>query len=237
MVRTYVVNIGRFEEETAYREALSVVSEYRRHKIAALKHEKEKKRSLGAAFALNAALACHGLCEKDMEYVLGSQGKPALRGYPELHFSLSHAGDYAVCSMGERETGCDIERVRPGKMRVADRFYTEEEKDWLYRAKEPKERESRMFRLWTMKESFLKVTGRGMSLSMRDFTALPEKGGMGSVKHSINNICDYLKEYDLPAVFGETERYRICVCQEAAESGQPAFGEEPYFAQEPEAVF
>ena len=147
MVRTYVINIRRFEKEEIFRAALLSVSPYRQEKIALLKTEREKRRSLGAAFALNAALAYHGLCERDMEYVLGEQGKPMLQAYPGLHFSLSHAGDYAICSMGELENGCDVERVRPDKMRVAERFFAEEEKAWIYQAGETAERDRRLFRL------------------------------------------------------------------------------------------
>ena len=188
MVRTYVINVRQFDEEDAFRAALPAVSPYRQKKIALLKNEREKRRSLGAAFALNAALKYYGMCEQNMEYVLGEQGKPMFRDCPELSFSLSHSGDYAICSLGERETGCDIERVRPDKMRVAERFYAEEEKAWIYQADVLKEQESRMFRIWTMKESFLKVTGCGM--------ALP------------------LKDYSLPDFFQETEEYRISVCAE-----------------------
>lgn len=214
MIRTYIVNIRQFEEERDFQTALSAVSPYRQQKIALLKNEKEKRRSLGAAFALNAALSHHGLCERNMEYILGDQGKPVLRDYPGLHFSLSHSGDYAICSLGELEVGCDIERIRPDKMRVADRFYTEEEKRWLYQAKGMEEQESRLFQLWTMKESFLKVTGRGMSLPLRDFTVWTGENGTGRIGHSLNDNSYIIKEYDLPEVFRETEGYRISVCCE-----------------------
>lgn len=217
MIRTYIVNIRQFEEEGDFQTAFSAISPYRRRKIALLKNEKEKRRSLGAAFALNAALSRHGLCEKDMEYILGTQGKPVFCDYPELHFSLSHSGDYAICSLGELELGCDIERMRPDKMRVADCFYTEEEKAWLYQAKGAEEQESRLFRLWTMKESFLKVTGRGMSLSLRDFTVLAGENGAGRICHSLNSNRYFIKEYDLPDVFREAAGYRISVCCEVSE--------------------
>lgn len=252
MIRTYIVNIGQFEEEREFRTALSAVSPYRRKKIALLKNEKEKRRSLGAAFALNAALSHHGLCERNMEYILGDQGKPALRDYPELHFSLSHSGDYAICSLGELEVGCDIERMRPDKMRVADRFYTEVEKEWLYQADGMEEQENRLFRLWTMKESFLKVTGRGMSLSLRDFTVLTGENKTGRIDHFLNNNSYVIKEYDLPEVFREAAGYRISVCCEISghrafvDSGTSGNGisgngtsacyEIPDFAPEPEAV-
>lgn len=214
MVRTYVINVRQFDEEDAFRAALPAVSPYRQKKIALLKNEREKRRSLGAAFALNAALKYYGMSEQNMEYVLGEQGKPMFRDCPELSFSLSHSGDYAICSLGERETGCDIERVRPDKMRVAERFYAEEEKAWIYQADVLKEQESRMFRIWTMKESFLKVTGCGMALPLKDFAVLIGKDGINEVRHSLNNKRYRIKEYSLPDFFQETEEYRISVCAE-----------------------
>lgn len=225
MVRTYVVNIRQLEEETAFQAALPSVSFYRRQKIGALRNGKDRCRSLGAALALNAALQFYGLCERSMEYVLGDQGKPMFRDHPELHFSLSHAGDYAICSLGAWEVGNDIERVRPGKLRVAEHFFAEEEKAWLYQTGLPEERESRMFRLWTMKESFLKVTGRGMSLPLRDFTVFIGEDGAVRLHHTLNNNTYYMKEYTLPAAFRETAEYKISVCCEA-----------PELAPEPETV-
>ncbi|MDE5931882.1 MAG: 4'-phosphopantetheinyl transferase superfamily protein, partial [Lachnospiraceae bacterium] len=133
--------------------------------------------------------------------------------------------DYAICSMGAQEIGNDIERVRSGKLRVADRFFAEEEKAWLYQARLPEEQESRMFRLWTMKESFLKVTGLGMSLPLRDFTVFIEADGAIRLHHTLNNNRYYMKEYTLPTVFRETAEYKISVCCEV-----------PDFAPEPEAV-
>ena len=212
MVRTYIINIRQLEEETVFQAVLPSVSSYRRQKIAALRNGKDRCRILGASLALNAALQLYGLNEGAMEFDLGDQGKPVLRDHPDLHFSLSHAGDYAICSMGAQEIGNDIERVRPGKLRVADRFFAEEEKAWLYRADLPEEQESRMFRLWTIKESFLKVTGFGMSLPLRDFTVYMEDDGAVRLHHMLNDNIYYIKEYALPAVFRETTDYKISVC-------------------------
>ncbi|MCM1174122.1 MAG: 4'-phosphopantetheinyl transferase superfamily protein [Blautia sp.] len=226
MIRTYVINIGQLEEEAAFQTALSSVSSYRRRKAGALKNGTDRCRSLGASLALDAALRFYGLREKSMEYVLGNQGKPMFCDYPDLHFSLSHSGGYALCSMGGQELGSDIERVRPGKLHVAERFFAEEEKAWLYRANLREERESRMFRIWTMKESFLKATGLGMSLPLRDFTVCIEEDEKVSLHHALNNNTYYIKEYALPAVFREAAEYKISVCSVS-----------PEFAPEPEAVF
>lgn len=209
-----MIDVRQFEDEKLFSRALDFVSPYRRQKITLLKHWKDKNRSLGAGIALHRALKDYGLEERIMEYDVGAQGKPYFRYYPDLHFSLSHSGHYAICSIGGAEVGNDIEWVRSGKERLAERFFAQAELAWIRGAKSAEEQEERMFRIWTMKESFLKVTGLGMSLPLDAFTIIVEKDGGVSVQHSINNNSYYIKEYHMPDELQENVRYRIAICCE-----------------------
>lgn len=214
MTKTYIINVRQLDGEAAFKEAVDKISPYRRQKIALLKHEKDKKRSLGASLVLNAALKEYGLEERSMEYDLGKQGKPVFRYYPELHFSLSHSGDYAICSIGEQDIGNDIERMRDGKERVAEHFFAKEELVWMKEAKLPKEREERMFRLWTMKESFLKVTGLGMSLPLSSFSVVVDNDNAIRLRQQVNDRTYFMKEYAMLAEYKEETGYSISVCSE-----------------------
>lgn len=217
MTKTYIMDVRQLEDESAFREALDAVSPYRRQKIALLKHQKDKNRSLGAALALNAALNAHGLEERSREYDLGKQGKPVFRYYPEFHFSLSHSKDYAICSIGETEVGSDIEWVRSGKERLAERFFAAEELAWMHRADSVEEREDRMFRIWTMKESFLKVTGFGMSLPLKDFAVVIADNGSITLRHHVDEKTYFMKEYAMPqnGKAAKEDCYKISVCSES----------------------
>ena len=229
IIKTYIINTRQFEDESAFKKAFDSVSAYRRQKTALLKNDKDKNRSLAAATALNAALKEYGLEERMMEYVLGKQGKPCFRNRPDIHFSLSHSGDYAICSIGAHEIGNDIERVRSGREKVAQRFFAKEELDWIYGSEltaVTNERDSKIFRIWTMKESFLKVTGLGMSLPLNEFAIMIAKNGQISIRQNINDKTYSFKEYVLPKVFDESENYKISVCSEAMN-----------FAGEPEALY
>lgn len=220
ITKTYIINICQFEDEAVFNNALEVISPYRRQKIALLKSADDKKRSLAAAIALNAALQVHGLEERMMEYDLGFKGKPYFRYNPEHHFSLSHSGNYAICSMGGCEVGNDIEKIRAGRERVAERFFTKEELDWIHEAEQPEEKEERIFRIWTMKESFLKVTGWGMSLPLKDFTVMVKENGNTHIHHKTNDKTYYIKEYDIPEAMEDAESYRIAVCSEGMDFAQ-----------------
>ncbi len=207
MVFTYYIDVTQFDEEELFEEKLQILSPYRQQKIALLKHKKDKNRSLGAGIALDHALETYGLKERSMEYEIGEWGKPSFKYHPNLFFSLSHSGDYAICSIGERQVGNDIEWIRGGRLNVADRFFCKEERDWMYAVDDKEEIERRMFRIWTAKESFLKVTGRGMSLSMQDFTVLMEEENRRiKIKQTVEAKYFHVKEYD------DIKGYRVAVC-------------------------
>lgn len=225
MIKTYIINIRQLEDENIFNKMMEVVSPYRRQKIALLKNKNDKMRSLGAAIALNKALGGYGLEERAMEYESGSHGKPLLRYYPEIHFSLSHSKDYAICSIGSEEIGNDIEWVRSGKDNVAERFFASEELAWIKNAADSKERDERMFRIWTMKESFLKVTGLGMSLPLKDFTVVMQENGNIVLRQTVNDKVYHIKEYALPLIFNEQLEYKIAICSP-----------DPDFAPSPEQI-
>ena len=216
MIHTYYADIRCLENETLFREKVKQLSPYRQQKIAILRNDRDRNRSLGAGLLLDHGLAVYGLQERSVEYDIGQWGKPALKYHPEICFSLSHSGDYAICTIGDRPVGNDIEHVREGRLKVANRFFAEEELAWLYEAETEEERTGRMFRLWTMKESFLQVIGRGMSLSLKDFVIrMDEESGRARVRHSFDAKYYYMREY------GEIDGYCTAVC--AQESGDMAY--------------
>ena len=196
MIYTYYADARCLDNETLFREKLKLLSPYRQQKIAILRHERDKNRSLAAGLLLDHALAAFGLQERSVEYEIGEWGKPALKYHPEICFSLSHSGSYAICTIGDKPVGNDIERIREGRLKVADRFFAKEELSWLYETEREEGRMQRMFRLWTMKESFVKAIGRGMSLSLQDFVIhMDGESGRARVRHSVDAKYYHLREY------------------------------------------
>lgn len=207
MIYTCYADVRCLANRMLFQEKYKLLSPYRQQKIALLKHEKDKYRSLAAGLLLDHALGIYGLREKSAEYEIGEWGKPVLKYHPQISFSLSHSGDYAICTVGEGPLGNDIERVKEGRLAVADRFFAGGELAWLYEAEEDAQRNLRMFRLWTMKESFLKATGRGMSLSLKDFSIhVDEASGRPRVRHTFDGKYYSMREYR------EIEGYCTAVC-------------------------
>lgn len=143
------------------------------------------RRKEPAYVSVVAGLLLQELVEKQLgirpdELVLekNENGKPWIKDYPEFYFNISHAGDYVVLAYGDVPLGVDIEQIR-GKenLRVARRCFTEREYAYVSGQKEVEDSLSaeRFFYLWTMKESYLKLTGDGISVPLNSFEIDPEQ--------------------------------------------------------------
>lgn len=98
--------------------------------------EEDRKTELAAWLLLYQALKEWGVSEEkiniDGAYCYGEHGKP-MRKDGEVCFNLSHSGKYVLCAVSETEIGCDIEKVKEVKWKIAKRFFSEEEYDFLER--------------------------------------------------------------------------------------------------------
>ena len=94
--------------------------------------------------------------------IKGIHGKPSLAEHPEIQYNLSHGDGIAACIVGEKECGIDCERVRTYHVNVVKRVFSEAEKA-LIENMEESEKDLLFFRLWTLKESYIKALGTGLS--------------------------------------------------------------------------
>lgn len=96
--------------------------------------------------------------------------KPTLAGGPPLHFSVSHSGAWWVCAFGPCAVGVDIQEHRPCRREaIARRFFHPDEIAWL---EERGFDQESFYRLWAAKESYVKLTGGGLSEGFDTFSAV-----------------------------------------------------------------
>ena len=91
--------------------------------------------------------------------------------HPRLFLSLAHGGGMAVLAVGERPVGCDTERLSRVRETVMRRFL-KEERAFVEGAGEGG-REGAFYRIWTGKESYLKMTGEGLP-AWKEASVLPD---------------------------------------------------------------
>ena len=180
--KVYIARVAVLEDERLYALALAAASPERREKALRFRFPKDRRLSLGAELLLRKALRELGIEQRELSYTYGENGKPFLSGLPGLHFNLSHSGDRVICAVAGSEAGCDIEQMRDVDLKIARRYFFHDEYERIAAATTEAERCDLFFRYWTLKESFLKVTGRGLSLPLDAFQiVLPPRGAEGEI--------------------------------------------------------
>jgi 4'-phosphopantetheinyl transferase len=102
-------------------------------------------------------------------------GKPRIdpaAGLPMFSFNLSHSRGFVACAISDKaEVGIDVESLerRGMALDVAGRFFSASEVESLRNAP-PNEQAVRFFRLWTLKEAFIKATGEGLNRPLDSFS-------------------------------------------------------------------
>lgn len=114
---------------------------------------------------LREALVHRGLTEEQQKLIRNDYGKPSLEYYPEIYFNISHCNGLAMCVVTDSETGADAENIRKFPERVMKRCFTEREMKFVLDSSNP---EKSFFQIWTLKESYVKAIGIGISYPMKN---------------------------------------------------------------------
>lgn len=92
------------------------------------------------------------------------QGKPYLKEYPQLFFNVSHCREACAVAFADRPVGIDVQEIRSFSQVTAEWVCSESELTALAGSDNP----DRFFiRMWTMKESYVKMTGIGISVDLK----------------------------------------------------------------------
>ena len=202
--RLSILDVSIFSDTQAFDFWYQQMPAWRKRKIDAMKHESGKMLSLGVGVLLHSALNNMGLNEPQ-EAQTNEHERPYYAEYPELHFSLSHSGTKAFCAISNELIGCDVEKIKHRDTDIAKRFFTTQENNILDSIADVKERNEMFFRMWTLKESFLKAIGTGLDTSTDSFSILPESDRI-TIEQSITEAdCNFV-ELD----FNDGYRYALC---------------------------
>lgn len=153
-------------------------------RLGAMLDEVERGRALGFVFELHRRqfVAAHALKRVMLSVVsgtvpgswafeTGSSGKPRVTALPGPHFNLSHSEGLVACAVSnELEVGIDVEPVnRDAPLEIARIHFAPAEQSWI--AALPRSEQALGFwRVWTLKEAFIKATGRGLGQRLQDIS-------------------------------------------------------------------
>lgn len=128
-------------------------------------------------------------------------GKPSLADFPNVHYNLTHADGIAACIVSNKQCGIDAEKIRPYRENVIKRIFSDAEKTMFDNT--PQELRNKLFfRLWTLKESYVKAIGIGVSYPMN------------TVEFSFqdNQIISNIQDYSFTQYIIDNE-FIVAVCQ------------------------
>ena len=163
-MRNYYLYIDENPLAIDLESALAMMTEQRRAKVLAFKHEQGRKLSAAAYMLLCKALREeYGINEAPL-FEYSEHGKPAIVGHPEIFFNMSHCRSVAACVVSSSPVGVDVEEVREFKKSLARYVLNDEEYSMISSAPQP---DREFIRLWTMKESCLKLTGEGITRDLK----------------------------------------------------------------------
>ena len=109
--------------------------------------------------------------EEMPEIAVTDRGKPYFPG-SGWHFSISPTKRHAVCVLSRRNVGLDAEETdRDIDLRLAEKILSPAEKARFDAAAH---RRTALLRLWVLKESYAKLTGRGLGNYLKDTDFSPE---------------------------------------------------------------
>jgi len=137
--------------------------------------DRDRWLAVAARFLLRQVLSeYHRVPPDAWEFATTEFGKPHLVGpmsHPELCFNVTHAdGLLAVAVTQGRAVGVDAEPLdrEVDWESIADHFFAKNELTWLQQQPTSEQRGA-FLRLWTLKESFLKAVGTGLSRPLDSF--------------------------------------------------------------------
>lgn len=201
--KLYKMTTDQLDDPEIFQSYYQVLSLQRRKKTDEFHFLKDKKLSLGAGILMDRGLREYGLRESKVRIEFGENGKPFLPDYPEIHFNLSHSGNMVLAVFSDLEVGCDIEYMNVVNMKLARRFFCQSEYDSIVNQKDKEKRRELFYRLWTLKESFMKVTGLGMKLPLNEFCF--QLGDIVTIQQKVDAARYSFEEYQ----FAE---HRAAVC-------------------------
>ncbi len=210
-VEVYCLRLPERLDSRMFEELLHYVSLEKRRQICRFRFPEDARRSLFSDLMIRRIIQEKlRLSGHQIRFELNDYGKPSLKDVPDFQFNLSHSGDWIVCAISSQPIGIDIELIQPIEIEIAKRFFARAEYDQLMKQWEPM-REAYFYELWTLKESYIKAIGMGLSLPLDGFSVVPMSkddiqfiGGEQLPVH-------HFKQYDLDPA------YRMAVCAQSSE--------------------
>lgn len=170
MIKIFGINICESIENNNINSLLSFISYEKLKRVKNFRNIKVVYRSvLGEILTRYGVCLLNGCMNQEIKINFRENSKPSLIFPQNLDFNISHSGDWVVCAISDKTIGIDVELIKNANINIAKRFFTKEEFDYIVNHDEKNINEA-FYRVWTLKESYLKAIGKGLTIPLNSFS-------------------------------------------------------------------
>lgn len=143
----------------------------------------------------------------EIELTNTSFGRPMIKSKIPIFISLSHSEKWVVCAFDNEPVGIDIQKIvnipRKRMDVIVLRFFHKYEQIQYFNLKEM-EKDNFFFTQWALKESYIKLPGKGLRIPLQSFSAFLDQNGSGSI--SDGGHIRYFQQYNIDS------NYKLIAC-------------------------
>lgn len=138
-----------------------------------------------------------------IKFKINSYGKPYYFD-SNIHFNISHSNNWVVIALDTQPVGIDIEEISNFKtFEFKNNFFSVDEKKCFSGINNLKGKNSYFTELWTVKESFAKLLGFGLNISLNNVSTVKYENNYLIIS---NLNLYYIKQYEID------KNYKLSVC-------------------------
>ena len=194
----YSLKIGKIYKITDenFEENLGYLPKARQEHILKFKNRIRQKQSLVATLLLEECLKELNALEEYEKIVEDELGHWSF-GNSSIHFSIAHSDEVVLVVASRFPIGCDIEKVRETKLEVAEQFFLPSEFENIKSSSHP---DLVFLSYWTIKESYLKLIGKGLNQSLKSFEVDESLTSIKNHPELVVESC-FLNDYVMSVVY------------------------------------
>jgi 4'-phosphopantetheinyl transferase len=199
MAKVYAINLEKIFTKNNFQKYLPFISNEKQQRILKCHHIQDAWRLLIAELLLRYLLIKKlKIKNNGIIFSLSKLGKPFLNQFPDVHFNVSHSGNWVVAIINDSPVGIDVEQVKPIKnaLKISKRFFSQEEHQLLINSKED-DLYNIFFNIWTLKESYIKATGKGLFQQLQSFSINPNNKNIKLIDPESDKTW-FFNQYNLP---------------------------------------
>jgi len=204
-VNIFALKINNKLDDSVLTDLLGLIDKKKRDRLLKFVFWQDLHRSLLADLLVRKVIIeTYCISNEEIEFGVNEFGKPYYKTLKDFHFNVSHSGDWIVCAIDNKPIGIDIEKISACiNLGISENFFSNKEHDDLLSKIDPFDY---FFTLWSLKESYIKYIGKGLSHPLNTFSMKLNNSKIYIESH--NKILQdiYFKQYNID------KEYKMAIC-------------------------